>query len=364
LVAVTGYYDNKLVQIRDLRSGDVVKSLELPNSGYWVAWHPAGHTLAASVGDDSTIHLFDRATFRRLRTFGVQGGGPIMCYNRAGDRLAVSDWSGDAGLYEAATGRQLFLPDQQAHIPMLRFHPGGHRLAGFTQEHRLGVWQVGEGREYRTLRIPQGVSPYKLSAPVSPDGRLVAAAMAGGVAFWDLDVGTELAFLPLKNAAGFVDFEPGAGGALLVGDESGLYRWPVRPDPQVPGRRRIGPPQALGFPAGGFYGRSADGRVLATAFRSVDWCEPWAGCWVRHADRPDRPLILDAGKDIRSLAVSPDGRWVVTLERADGPVKLWDANTGRPERTLRERGGEVHLSPDGRWLSIGGPEVCLLAVGS
>jgi WD40 repeat protein len=364
LVAVTSYSNNKLVQIRDLRSGDVVKSLELPNSGYWVAWHPAGHTLAASVADDSTIHLFDRATFRCLRTFIVHGGGPIMSYNRAGDRLAVSNWSGGTGLYEAATGRQLFLPNQLAHIPNLRFHPGGHRLAGFMQEPRLGVWQVGEGREYRTLRLPQGVIPRNLSAPVSPDGRLVAAAMAGGVAFWDLDAGTELEFLPLKNAATFVDFEPGARGALLVGDESGLYRWPVRPDPQVPGRRRIGPPRALGFPAGGFYGRSADGRVQATAFRAVDWFEPWAGCWVRHADRPDRPLILDAGKDIRGLAVSPDGRWVVTFERDDGPVKVWDANTGRPERTLRGREGEVHFSPDGRWLFLGGDEGCLLAVGS
>jgi WD40 repeat protein len=364
LVAVTGYTHNKLVQIRDLRSGDVVKSLELPKSGWWVAWHPAGHTLAASVADDGTIHLFDQATFRCQRTFGVQGGAPIMCYNRAGDRLAVSDWSGGIGLYEAATGRQLFVPYPAAHIPLLRFHRGGHRLAGFTQERRLGVWQVGEGREYRTLRFPQGVILHDVTAPVSPDGRLVAAAMAGGVAFWDLDGGTEAVFLPLKNAATFVDFEPGAGGALLLGDESGLYRWPLRQDPQVPGRRRIGPPQALGFPAGGFFGRSADGRVLATAFRAVNWYEPWAGGWVRHADRPDRPLILDAGKDIRGIAVSPDGRWIVTLERADGPVKLWDVNTDRPKRTLRERGGEVHFSPDGRWLAVGGPEGCLLAVGS
>jgi Tfp pilus assembly protein PilF len=217
------------------------------------------------------------------------------------------------------------------------------------------------------LRVPPGANSYDMRGPVNLDSRLVVAAMAGGIAFWDLDAGTDVAFLPLEHAALFVDVEPGAGGALLLGDESGLYRWPVRSDPRTPGRKRIGPPQALGFPAGYSYGRSADGRVLVTSFRAVDWYQPWAGAWVRHADQPDRPLLLDAGKDLRSVAVSPDGKWVVTLQGWPDPVKLWDAHTGRLERTLRERGGEVHFSPDGRWLTIGGvggAEGCLVDAAS
>jgi tetratricopeptide (TPR) repeat protein len=95
----------------------------------------------------------------------------------------------------------------------------------------------------------------------------------------------------------------------------------------------------------------------------VDWYQPWAGAWVRHADRPDRPLVLDAGKSLHNMTLSPDGKWLVTLEDF-GPVKLWDAQSGRLERTLQESGSDVSFSPDGRWLSIGWDGGCLLAVGS
>jgi WD40 repeat protein/Tfp pilus assembly protein PilF len=365
LVAVASYY-SRVVQVRDLRTGAVVKSLELPGNGSHVAWHPAGHTLAASEGDGRAMYLFDRATFRRQRTFGVHDGGSRMCYNRAGDRLAVWGWSQAVGLYEADTGQQLFVLPQTGHdpIPLLSFRPDGRRLAGFVQGRRVGIWEVGEGRVYRTLRRspkePRGAN----IIVVSPDGRLVVASGGEGVVLWDLDSGAEVAFLPLEKPALCAAFEPGAGGALLLGDESGLYRWPVRSDPRVPGRRRIGPPQALGLPIGNSFGQSRDGRVMATAVRSVAWYEPWAGGWVRHADRPDRPLHLDPGAGLQGIAVSPDGRWVVTVQDADGPVKLWDARTDRLERTLRARGGPVHFSPDGRWLAVGGPEGCLYAVGS
>ncbi len=362
LVAVASYH-SRVVQVRDLRGGAVLKTLELTVNGYHLAWHPAGHTLAASDGDGHVIHLFDRATFQRVRTFEVQGGGPRMCYNLAGDRMAVSDWSGSVGLYEAATGKLLFQPAPRQLIQIPRFHEDGRRLAGFIEGRRLGLWDVGEGREYRTFRWDNQRGP-DLHAAVSPDGRLLAVATLDGVGFRDLETGADLDFLPLEHPARFVEFEPGARGALLLGDESGLYRWPVRPDLRVPGKIRIGPPEALGFPAGYGYDRSVDGRVLATCFPAVDWFQPWAGGWIRHADRPDEPVHFAPGTDIRELTVSPDGRWVVALDRNSGRLGLWDAQTGRPERTFRENGAEPRFSPDGRFLAVGGPEGCLLAVGS
>jgi hypothetical protein len=127
--------------------------------------------------------------------------------------MAVRYWLGKVGLYEAATGRQLCLPSLPTPTPLLRFHADVGRLVGFTQERRLGSWQVGEGREYGTLLLPPGANHRDLKAPpVDLDGRLVAAAMAGGVAFWDLDSATEVAFLPLDNASSFVDLEPGTQG--------------------------------------------------------------------------------------------------------------------------------------------------------
>jgi serine/threonine protein kinase/WD40 repeat protein/Flp pilus assembly protein TadD len=366
LVAITSYY-SRTVQVRDLRTRAVVKSLELPGGGYHVAWHPAGHTLAATEGDGSNVHLFDRATFQCQRTFGALGwGGLRLCYNAAGDRLAVYGWLGEVGLFDASTGQPLFPLPPHRIIPVLRFDADGRRLAGFVQGRRLGVWQVGEGREYRPLRrSPKAISESSWMA-VFPDGRLVAAGYGDGIAFWDLDAGTQVDFVRLENPFGFVDFEASAGGALLLGDESGLYRCPVGLDSRVPGRWRIGPPQSLGIPLGHGIAQSRDGRVMATALRPVSWYEPWAGGWVRHTDRPDRPLHLEAGADVRGIVVSPDGKWVVTSNGRPGlgPVKLFDAHTGRLERTLPAHGVRAQFSPDGRWLAVGDPEGSLLAVGS
>jgi hypothetical protein len=81
-----------------------------------------------------------------------------------------------------------------------------------------------------------------VSAPALGAGGNVGA----GTAFWDLDTDTQVDFPP-ENPFGFVAFEASAAGALLVGDQSGLYRSPVGRDTRAPVRWRIGPPQALGM---------------------------------------------------------------------------------------------------------------------
>src|SRR5207248_1382316 len=104
---------------------------------------------------------------------------------------------------------------------------------GFSRDGRLGVWEVADGREYRTLTRKASFKTASLdSAAVSPDGRLLAIALGEGVAFWDLATGMELAHLPLAKVRSLF-FEP--GGALVTADSTGTYRWPIRPDAATPG---------------------------------------------------------------------------------------------------------------------------------
>jgi WD40 repeat protein/Tfp pilus assembly protein PilF len=351
LVAVASYF-SKVLQIRDLRTAAVVKSLELEANGHYVAWHPAGHTLAAT--DGLHIWTFDRATYQRRLRFGPTGGGAVPYFNRAGDRLAVIDWAGAIRLFETATGQLLFQVPYRAATVRLRFDRADRRLAGFVQDNHLGIWQVGDGREYRTLTRPAlSAGAYFVGEAVSPDGRLVAAAMTDGVGFWDLDTGTELAFLPLDGAR-FAVFEPPPAAALLVGDRTGTYRWPIQTDSHDPGLRRIGPPRPVALPPGISPTQSQDGQVLAACARPVGDLQPWAGAWLLHADRPDAPRSVATGADLGAVALSPDGRWLVTIEHTGGATDLWDARTGRRERRLLEHGHSADFSPDGRWLAVGG----------
>jgi WD40 repeat protein len=145
LVAVTSYY-HKVVQVRDLRTRKVLHSLDLPQCGYEVAWHPAGHTLAASDGEDRTVHLFDAATFRRRLVFPIRGNGPLIAFNHVGDRLVVHPWIFGPGLYDVATGQLLFEARTNP-VEHLRFRRDDRRLAVFGEGRRVGIWEVGDGRE-------------------------------------------------------------------------------------------------------------------------------------------------------------------------------------------------------------------------
>ena len=58
---------------------------------------------------------------------------------------------------------------------------------------------------------------------------------------------------------------------------------------------------------------------------------------VLRADKPDALLRLDPGADMGSVAVSPDGRWVVTGTHGAGVIKLWNAQSGEFVRELIPR---------------------------
>jgi serine/threonine protein kinase/WD40 repeat protein len=367
LVAVSSYF-GRVVEIRDLRTGRVVASLPQAAGVTHAAWHPDGRTLAVGHPDPPLIRLYDRTTWRPFRT--LDGGGANFTFNHAGDRLAGRDWTGACGLFDVGTGQRLFLTPPGNLAPC--FSPDDRRLTGGSRDGRLGTWQVGDGREYRTLvRNAPAANVHYQSVALHPDGRLLACGMADGLGLWDLASGSELAFVPLAgegmNGVSDVRFEP--SGALLTAGVAGLLRWPIRPgEPKPPGPGGttliVGPPERL-LPRAVGIGQSKDGGVIVACNRAVGAWEPYAGGWVLRAGRPNQPLRLDAGADIQSVAVSPDDHWVVTVTHALGLAKIWDARDGR---LVKQADWGINyyprFSPDGRWLSTGADGGRIFAVGT
>jgi WD40 repeat protein len=75
---------------------------------------------------------------------------------------------------------------------------------------------------------------------------------------------------------------------------------------------------------------------------------------------------LKPHEDARAIAVSPDGRWVVTGSQQGAGARVWDARSGRLEKELLPAEGHmrVRFSPDGRWLACRGNGLRLFEVGS
>jgi tetratricopeptide (TPR) repeat protein len=146
-----------------------------------------------------------------------------------------------------------------------------------------------------------------------------------------------------------------ASGAILT-ESPVLLRWPVTEAPD--GAATIGPPQILqprGTDVG--FAITPDGRTIAAAMLND-------GGLVFDAQNPQQTRWLRPQRDVRAIAISPDGRWVVTGSHAvlDG-MKLWDAQTARLVHDFPgipdEVGGVWSFSPDGRWLAVGWDGVVL-----
>jgi WD40 repeat protein/tetratricopeptide (TPR) repeat protein len=354
-VVVSRYNDPPVVVVRDTQSHEVLARF----TGYrpiGVAWHPFGSTLVVA-GESEGLRVYDGKTFRETAVWPVRDALAILRFNPSGDRLAGLSWSATAHLIDAHTGRTMYVspPFRDGHI--LRWSPDGRRLAGPTFAGRIGIWEVGDGREFRVLhRLPAPVGGYGRGA-VHPDGRLFAAAVGAGVALWDLETGRQVADLPLGSNVWQSVFDP--AGVLWTPTAGGTFRWRVRESPDHPGRLTVGPPERVPVDRGTL-GRSADARV-------------WVGAERFRADafvwRPDRPYdrgSLPAGYENQHVDVSPDGRWAVTAHHTTTVADLWDVPARQYVKRLHTRSGNAlpAFSPDGKWLWVNSDGGRLLHVGT
>jgi WD40 repeat protein len=178
----------------------------------------------------------------------------------------------------------------------------------------------------------------------------MASASNDGVRLWDLAFAREIAFLPIGQSKSAVFHSDGK--SLITTGSSGLHRWLIQPDPETTiGGMRIGPPLALGPPAG--LGRTSlrrNGRILAAIYAGQ-------ACLL-NAVGPAKIVLLDGQLGFETITISPDGNWVAAGTWApgqvSGTVRVWDVRSRKCVTDLRVEGrSDVAFSPDGRWLVTG-----------
>jgi serine/threonine protein kinase/WD40 repeat protein/tetratricopeptide (TPR) repeat protein len=350
-------YDQALAVVRDTGSGKEIARLTdfRPVSA---AWHPSGAALVVA-SDDNTLRVYDGKTFRVMAVWPTIGAFAVVRFNPSGDRLAGVTWDMQAAVIDTHAGRTLFVSPPFRDGLALRWDATGRRLAGPVVQGRLGIWEVGDGREFRVLHrlpapTPTGVY---LRVAVHPGGRLVAAAAGAGVTLWDVETGRQVADLPAASFPGQPVFDP--AGRLWVPDEKGTLRWQVREAVDHPGRFTIGPPERVPIDPGAL-ARSAD----ATVWVGADRYRADAFVW-----RPDRPYdrgSIPVGEERLHVDLSPDGRWLVTSLHTTDLAELWDVPARARVRRLATHcgNGVPAFSPDGTWLWSSADGGRLLRVGT
>jgi WD40 repeat protein len=351
----------KVVRVFDLDGGNAaLPDLSHPDDVSGIAWHPDGRTLATAC-DDYRIRLWDVAAGKLSLPpmVGHGQGGIIAAFNPAGDYLLSNDWSRSMRLWDARTGHLML----QAQCDASEFSREGDLVAPDRSGSRVRLLRMATHRPLRTLAAPGDSGERRVhDARVSPDGRLLFVTRSDALAVVDWTSGAELASIPLP-VTWVVRFDL-KQGLLTSGRNEGLFRWPVRAEPEA-GRLHIGPPEGLrDRPNPHIPGCSADGHVVAIpAVKKGDK----RGALVLHL-LENGSVWLGPREDVRRAAVSPNGRLVATGNHNNLQgigTTVWDARSGEMIRDLPVGGlCEVGFSPDNRWLLTTGGRLRLWKTGT
>jgi RNA polymerase sigma factor (sigma-70 family) len=265
-----------------------------------VAFAPDGKTLATS-GRDGLVKLWDVASGRQLHTLERHCSWPeALAWSREGRTVASASRDGLIRLWDAATGKDICpQPGHLQGVFRAVLSPDGKTAVTASWDSTVRWWDTATGRE---LRVVSG-DVYDLS--VSPDGRTVlASGRDKRLRTWDLATGRETtpANLPDGLRAGTLAFTP-------------------------------------------------DGRQLVTARGPHITVLDWPQMKVRHSFDVPKPDKQPKEYDCQELAVSPDGRRLVTVAERSGwrgekglrdgasviaVVDVWDLGTGQRVCRLAE----------------------------
>ena len=352
------------VTIRESKDGDVWSRTRTivadpPLAGYRVgrpvsvAVTPDGKTLAVCSALATSISLWDLAEGTPAGRLSVPGREQLTCLAMSpdGKRLAAGYRGPDghgALIWDFAARRveRTIRPELEL-ILGIAFSPRGRWLACACSE-GVALFDAGEFQRRLFLRgdIPTGVA-------FSPDDQVLAipAEKLGALRLWDVAVNREVAVLDCPRANGAVTFSPD-GRYLIASNGDAVRLWtPWVTDEKITLTGHLG-----GIPG---IAANREGTLLASAGK-----DRTVRIWDAASGRPIKSLF-DFSGPVQAVAFAPDGRRLVTAEFQD-ELRIWEIATAKAEPLPAPGLGRplwtIEFTPDGRsFWAQGSPQAAVLA---
>jgi WD40 repeat protein len=345
-------------------------------SGYVLAFSPDGKTLVTE-NDKGVLRLW-RVTAGHQFLPGPVLTGPgktAFIYSLAfspnsrtiatgeGDESADNDDT--VQLWNVATGRRIGKPLTNSMLgdQALAFSPDGTTLAAGGADGTLRVWNTTDGQQ---IAGPFGSGGTVETMTFSPDGKTLVTGNADGtVRLWDMasatfrqiGSGSPIGRFPITWAA----FTPGGKSLITLTGNGTVQVWNMANRHQIAEKAfSVSASLGLGQLLPGAVALSPDGRWLVTgaAVLIVDHRQSHQTGVAEVWDVATGQLagyVLPAGANVSQVAFTSDGERLVTLATSggvdQGTVQVWSMANGQQIGNPRLFRGET-LTADGTILTV------------
>lgn len=351
LTTISGHEDSSIKNdtlVIDNQSDDPIQLVNRWGKGVirQIKLSPDGKELA--VATSLGIYLYNTSDYQQIYMLEDKSMANCLDFSPDGSRIAFGLEDGTARIIQTIGGKdENILKGHTKNVVSIDFAPDGNSLATGSGDGTIKLWSTNDGSEIKTIKAHQDIVG---AIAFSPDGQfLVSGSDDKNVKLWKTSDGSLVKRLGSHNFwVSSVAFTPDGKSVLSSSWDGTIKEWAVEPVKFSGALSSLTSVLSLVFsPDGSFFAFNSDKSTV----RLIDLTK------VTYSEKDKKFVFSEGtlnipGKSVKSMEFSPDNLTIYTASPES--VKVWNVEFGSLIHSLdgfSDIGRDMAVSPDGRFIA-------------